>query len=115
MLGTETVVTAPAPQFDDNNDPVPGSGAEQTIDGCLVEPLNTIGNTADITAADRSGTVSRIRVHMPTITAGVAAEKVFTITGRPGRFRVIGDPVPYIDDEDPELSGYAVTAESVKG
>lgn len=116
MLGTETVVPKQERAFDDNNDPIePPAGTTSSIPGCLVEPLNTLDSTIDITRSDRSGTATRIRVFLPTITAGVAADKIFTIAGRPGAFRVIGDPVPHISDEDPELSGYAVLAESVRG
>lgn len=108
MLGTETVTVAGEVEYDDDNDPIPGTGGQTTVGGCLVEPLDG----TDIVDLARSGTTCRVRVHLP-ITVGVSGDSVLTVRGRP--FRVVGDPVAFIDPEDTELSGYVVVAESVQG
>ena len=108
MLGTETVVVVGEVEYDADNDPIPGSGS-LTVEGCGVYPMAG----ADLESAARSGTTARVRVLLP-ITSGVSGDSVLTVRGVPG-FRVEGDPVPYIDDEDPELSGYDLTAILAKG
>ncbi|AZF93586.1 hypothetical protein SEA_EYES_9 [Gordonia phage Eyes] len=111
MLGTETVVLAGEIEYDADNNPVPDTGMPKTVEGCTVEPLDG----ADTTASDRSGTSTRLRVFIP-LTSGVSGDTVITsIGGRGGPFEIEGDPQPFIDVEDPELSGYVVIAYSAKG
>ncbi|QLF84819.1 head-to-tail stopper [Gordonia phage BBQValindra] len=111
MLGTETVVLAGEVEYDADNNPVPDTGVPLAVDGCHVEPLDG----TDTTASDRSGTSTRLRVFIP-LTSGVTGDTVITsIAGRGGPFEIEGDPQPFIDDEDPELSGYVVVAYSAKG
>ena len=108
MLGSETVIVGAEVEYDDNNDPIPGSGS-LTVEGCGVFPMDG----ADFANASRSGTTTRVRVLLP-ITTGVSGDSVLTVRGVAG-FRVEGDPVPYIDDEDPELSGYDIEATRREG
>lgn len=111
MLGSETCVLAGETEYDADNRPVPDTGATKTVHGCHVEPMDG----ADTTASDRSGTSTRLRVFIP-LTSGVTGDTVITsISGRGGPFAIEGDPQPFVDDEDPELSGYVVVAYSAKG
>ncbi|AZV00738.1 hypothetical protein SEA_KIKO_10 [Gordonia phage Kiko] len=111
MLGTETVTFTSEVEYDENNDPVAGTGQPRSVDGCLVEPLDG----ADTTARDRSGTVSRLRIFVP-VTSGITGDTAIVSVGtRGGPYRIEGDPQPDINDEDPELSGYVIVATSAKG
>ncbi|QOC55872.1 head-to-tail stopper [Gordonia phage DirtyBoi] len=111
MLGSETATFSSEVEYDGNNDPIAGTGQPWTVEGCHVEPLDG----TDITAQDRSGTATRLKVFIP-VTSGISGDTVITSIGsRGGPYRIEGDPQPFIDDEDPELSGYAVIARSAKG
>ncbi|QKY80010.1 head-to-tail stopper [Gordonia phage Doggs] len=111
MLGTETVGLDSETEFDADNNPIPGTGTPKPIDGCLVEPLQPLASGESV-ERDRSGTVSRVKVLMP-ITAGVSGDSRLVVRGDP--YLVSGDPIPFVHDEDPELSGYEVIAVSAKG
>ncbi|QMU22506.1 hypothetical protein [Gordonia rubripertincta] len=111
MLGTETVGVGSEVEFDSNNDPIPGTGTPKPIAGCLVEPMDPL-TSSETVDRDRSGTVSRVKVLLP-ITSGVTGDTRLVVRGEP--YLVLGDPIPYVDDEDPELSGYEVIAVSAKG
>lgn len=107
MLGSETVVLTGEVRRDSDNNPTPGSGS-LTVDGCLVETMS-VSETAE---SDRDSRVTVIRVFLP-ITDGVDGRTAVTVRGR--TYRVDADPEPYIDDDDPELSGYVLTARRAKG
>lgn len=111
MLGTETVRVENETELDADNDPVPGTGVPKSVEGCLVEPLQPLASGESV-ERDRSGTVARVKVLMP-ITSGVSGDSRLVIRGNP--YLVSGDPIPFVDDEDPELSGYEVIAVSAKG
>lgn len=116
MLGSETCILAGRVHYDDSNDPVPGTELPVEVHGCYVEPLGVDGpRRSDVIERDRSGTTTRLRVFIP-VTSGVTGDTVITeIVGRGGPYRVEGNPQPFIDDEDPELSGYIVTVFAARG
>lgn len=106
MLGTETVTVAGDLVRDDDNNMVPAPGLGK-VDGCCVFPLST----SELIERGRSGTADVIRVTLP-ITEGIDSTSILVLSDRAGdlRYQVDGNPAPYINPDDPELSGYDITA-----
>ena len=98
MLGTETVQVR---RRGDN-----GAGGWPSlpvpVDGCLVNPAGG----AEAIGADRTAGTGMVTVTMP-ITAGIDHSCELQIRGR--WYRIVGDVEVYVNDEDPELSGYQLT------
>lgn len=82
-------------------DPIPAE-ARPSVEGCIVEPL--LG--AELIEVTRNGATSAVRVLLP-ITTGL--DHLCELQIRNLWYRIVGDPVAFVDD-DPELSGYQVTA-----
>lgn len=76
--------------------------AMDPVDGCVVEPLDG----AELVDVHRTGATAVIRVLMP-VTTGL--DHLCELQVRGLWYRIVGDVVAY-DDDDPELSGYHVTA-----
>lgn len=102
MLGTETVIVTGDFVRDEDGHVTAGTGIGP-VDGCQVQPLTT----AELVERGRSSTTDAIRVLLP-ITTGLDRGSVIVARGR--RYQVDGNPIPYLDPEDPELSGYDITA-----
>ena len=107
MLGTETVVV--------EGDFVRGTDGKVTktaglgpVDNCQVQPATT----KELVDRGREGTEDAVRVFLP-ITSGLNRNKVLVVRG--ARYSIDGNPQPYIDPEDPELSGYDVFAITAAG
>jgi hypothetical protein len=101
MLGTEPVRVRRRGGITADGDPTPAT--EWPVDDCLVDP-GALGERLDI---DRTAATTTVAVTMP-ITAGIDHTCELKIRGR--WYRIVGDPEPFVNDEDPELSGYQVTA-----
>jgi hypothetical protein len=82
-------------------DPIPAEDL-QPVDGCVVEPLTGV----ELIEVTRDGATSAARVLLP-ITTGL--DHLCDLQIRGLWYRIVGDVVAYVDD-DPELSGYQVTA-----
>lgn len=106
MLGTETVAIRQSGGVGPKGDPI--AGRTWTVDNCLVAPAST----AEQLAIDRTGGTTSVVVTLP-ITASIDHTCDLGIRGR--WYRIIGDAEPFINDEDPELSGYQVTATRAQG
>lgn len=102
MLGTETVTVSGDMVRDEDGRVIPGAGIGP-VEGCQVQPLST----AELVERGRSSTDDAVRVLLP-ITEGIDRGTVLIIRGK--RYQVDGNPQPYIDPEDPDLSGYDVEA-----
>ncbi|HEY9314632.1 hypothetical protein [Williamsia sp.] len=105
MLGTETVQVAGDLVRDGNGNTskVPDLGR---IPNCRVEQLSS----AELAERGRAGTDDAIRVFLP-ITSGISSRTVLKLVDRGNeKYKVDGNPLPEIDPEDPELSGYDITA-----
>lgn len=101
MLGTETVRVRRRGGTDPDGDPLPAA-APWAVDGCLVEPITG----AELLAVAIDGATNVARVFVP-LTDGIDNTCEIEIRGR--WYRTIGDVVAYVNDEDPELSGYSLT------
>lgn len=109
MSAGETVTIRPGVEYDDNNDPVPGSGAPFTIDGCVVEPL---GSTEAV-ETERRGVVDRLRIYAPgPVPHEIPATAEVLVRGR--AWQLVGDADEWIDD-DPDLSGPVLTVQRARG
>ena len=102
MLGTQTVMVRQAGRRDADGNPIPPPPS-WTVDNCLVGPVTA----AELLAVDRTEGTTTVVVDMP-ITSGIDHTCELGIGDR--WYRVLGDPEPYVSDEDPELSGYQVIA-----
>ena len=102
MLGTETVVVAGDYVRDEDGKVTLGTGIG-LVDGCAVFPLTT----TELIERGRTSTDDGVRVLLP-ITSGIDRGSVLVVRGE--RYQVDGTPVAYIDPEDPELSGYDISA-----
>jgi hypothetical protein len=102
MLGDVTVTVRQSGRRDADGNPIP-PGAAFTVDNCLVAPVKA----AELLAVDRSEGTTTVVVDLP-ITTGIDHTCELGIRGR--WYRILGDPEPYISDEDPEMSGYQVIA-----
>lgn len=92
-------------------DPIPAADMP-SVDGCVVEPvdgmelLNSSIGSRGTSEVARTGATSVVRVLLP-ITTGL--DHLCELNIRGDWYRIVGHPVAYADN-DPELSGYAVTA-----
>lgn len=111
MIGTEKVVVGPGDRLDERNNRVPGAGPTTTVEGCVVEPLESASGS-ELRERERSGTRKRIRVFLPAHAPAVTAASTLTWRGR--RWHVIDEPDEWYDD-DPDLSGQVAIAEIGKG
>lgn len=104
MLGTETVTVRKGAGKTAGGDPIPGTS--WPVDGCLVDPGGT-GSVSEQLDKARTAGLTTVAVTMP-ITAGIDHTCELKIRDR--WYRIVGDAEPFVNDEDPELSGYQVTA-----
>jgi hypothetical protein len=104
MLGCQTV-TVRQGGVDNLNNPITPTTFD--VDNCLVSPAST----AEQLEIDRTGGTTSVEVFIP-LTTGIDHTCDLQINNR--WYRVVGDPEPYVD-EDPELSGYQVTATRSQG
>jgi hypothetical protein len=102
MLGTETVIVAGDFVRDADGKVTPGTGIG-AVAGCQVQPLTS----SELVERGRSATDDAVRVLMP-ITTGVDRGSVLIVRGK--RYQVDGNPIAYIDPDDPDLSGYDIEA-----
>ena len=102
MLGTETVHVGGDLVRDSNGNTSATTGIGN-VEGCQVQPLSS----AELVERGRTGTEDAVQVFLP-ITEGIDKKSLLTIRGK--KYQIDGNPLPYIDDEDPELSGYDITA-----
>lgn len=102
MLGTETVYVGGDLVRDSNNNTVATAGIGD-VEGCQVQPLSS----AELVERGRTGTEDAVQVFLP-VTDGINSTSLLTIRGK--KYQIDGNPQPYIDPEDPELSGYDITA-----
>ncbi|UAJ16186.1 head-to-tail stopper [Gordonia phage Malibo] len=102
MLGTETVTVTGDFVRDDDGKVTAGTGVGP-VEGCQVQPLTS----QELVERGRSATDDAVRVLLP-ITEGIDRGSVLVVRGK--RYQVDGNPIAYIDPEDPELSGYDVEA-----
>ena len=107
MLGTETVYVGEDFVRDDDGK-VTRNPAQVAVENCQVQPVSS----AELRERGRSGTDDVIDVFLP-ITTGITSDTVLIVRGEP--YAIDGNPLPRLDDEDPELSGYAVQAERRQG
>lgn len=107
MLGSETVVLRGDVARDADNNAIPGSGT-LTVEGCLVEPL-TVDEAVE---SSRDARETVIRVYLP-ITSGVDGKTTAVVRGL--HYRIDADAPAFLADDDPELSGYVVTARRTVG
>lgn len=109
MSAGETVTVRPGVEYDDDNDPIPGSGAPFDIEGCVVEPL---GGTEAI-ESDRRGTVDRLRIYAPgPVPHEIPNTAEVVVRGR--AWQIDGNPDDWLDD-DPDLSGPVITVQRARG
>lgn len=102
MIGTETVIVT-GDYVRDEDGHVTTTAGSVTVAGCQVQPMTS----TELVERGRSSTADVVRVLMP-ITAGIDRNRV--IVARGNRYQVDGNPIAYVDPEDPELSGYDITA-----
>ncbi|MDL9938686.1 hypothetical protein QSJ18_18220 [Gordonia sp. ABSL1-1] len=107
MLGTETVTIGGDFTRDDDGRLVASVGLG-AVDGCQVQPMSA----DELVARGRQGTEDAIRVFIP-VTTGIDNNSTLIVRGNP--YRVDGNPQAYIDPDDPELSGYDITATRAAG
>ncbi len=107
MLGAETVQIRTAAGVDDDGWATP-AGTPADVEGALIEPLGG----AELLEATRTGATSALRVFLPVIDGITAADEVKV---RGLWYRIVGDPVAYVNDEDPDLSGYVLTCTRGEG
>lgn len=103
MLGTETVHVGADLVRDSDGNMVPGPAGVGDVEGCQVQPLSA----AELVERGRQGTEDAVSVFLP-ITEGIVSTSLLSVRGK--KYQIDGSPQPYIDPEDPELSGYSVTA-----
>lgn len=104
MLGTETVIVGRERDRDEDGKPATGpTTGIGPVAGCVVSQLRS----SELVEAGRNPTDDVVRVFLP-ITEGIDADTVLTVRDKP--YQVDGNPEPYIDPEDPELSGYDLEA-----
>lgn len=107
MLGGERVLVLGDTTLDADNNPIPGSG-EEIVDGCLVSPMSA----TELREVGRDGDQDVVRVQLP-ITSGVTATTRLKVRGL--LYRVDGTVQPFLAEDDPELSGYDLTATRTSG
>jgi hypothetical protein len=102
MLGTETVHVGGDLVRDGDGNMTPTTGIGD-VKGCQVQPLSA----TELVERGRAGTEDAVQVLLP-ITEGITSKSLLAIRGK--KYQVDGNPQPYIDPEDPDLSGYDITA-----
>lgn len=108
MLGSETV-TVTGQLIRNSDGSVSQPAASIVVRDCVVAPLTTEERKAAGVDAD----TLTMRVLLPT-TQKLPIDCVVTIGGR-GDFTIQGEPEPFIDPDDPELSGYDLTVYREQG
>ena len=100
MLGNETIrILARTVRNADGT--VTVHAVDVDVPGCWVGPLTT----EERPGRGVDGDDAVLRVGLP-ITSGLGRDATLVVRGK--RYRVLGEPEPYID-EDPELNGYDIT------
>ncbi|OBC12180.1 hypothetical protein A5788_22345 [Gordonia sp. 852002-50816_SCH5313054-c] len=102
MLGTETVIVTGDFVRDEDGNVTSGTGIGP-VKRCQVQPLTS----QELVERGRSATDDAVRVLLP-ITEGISRDSVLIVRGE--RYQVDGNPQPYIDPDDPEMSGYDIEA-----
>ena len=107
MLGTETVIVA-GDFVRDEDGKVTQSAGIGPITGCQVQPLTS----QELVERGRSATDDAVRVLLP-ITDGITRDSLLVARGV--TYQIDGNPQPYVDPDDPELSGYDIEATRREG
>ncbi len=81
----------------------------EVVDGCLVEP----SRTSDLEASRPNGDTSAITVHFPKSYPANLREASVVCMGR--RYRVVGDPAPYMPSNTPGPWNRAAECEACDG
>ena len=107
-----TVLTPAVASTDRFGEPVYGEPVEQTVDNVLISP----GATADLDATRPDGVTVALSLHFPKTFSGdlrgcsVVLDGVFA-----GTYRVIGEPMPYQDENTPTQWHMPVEVEACYG
>lgn len=104
-----TVERPGTPTTDSHGDPVAGEWSTVTVENVLPQP----GGTADLDESRPEGVRVDMTFHFPK--AYTASLKGCRIAHNGGRYRVIGDPQPYLADATPGAWNRAVETEAVNG
>lgn len=102
MLGTETVIVGGDFVRDEDGRVTQAVGIG-AVDNCQVQPMSA----KELVDRGRDGDEDAVSVFLP-ITAGL--DRTSTLTVRGVTYSIDGNPQPYVNPEDPDLSGYSVTA-----
>lgn len=109
---TVTVLRPGAPTRDRLGNDVPGEPTEEEVRGVLVAP----GATADMDASRPAGVTVALTLHFPKSYAASLRGCSVRLGGRwEGTYRVVGDPMPYMDANVPGPWDRPVEVEAADG
>lgn len=107
-----TVVSPNYDGYDRFGEPMPTTPTETTVDNVLVSP----GATNDLEAARPDGVTVALTLHFPKSFTGDLRGCEVVLTGQhAGTYRVIGEPMPYMDENTPTAWHMPVEVEACHG